>query len=196
MPPLSHCSRTTSTLVAAVEETARALATAGACSKATRRRAIRGCSSFEVTPDPGVIEVNVHPAHELGRAGRATRRRSTRRRGSAGSAPRSSCSTAATPAPAAATTSSSAAPTPADSPFLRRPDLLRSLVALLAQSSVALVPVLGPVHRPDEPGAARRRGAQRRALRARDSPSGSCPTTARRARRGWSTASSAICWST
>ena len=42
--------------------------------------------------------------------------------------PRSSCSTAATPAPAAATTSRSAARTPADSPLLRRPDLLRSLV--------------------------------------------------------------------
>ncbi len=44
-------------------------------------------------------------------------------------APRSSCSTAATPAPAAATTSCSAGPRPADSPFLRRPDLLRSLAS-------------------------------------------------------------------
>jgi uncharacterized protein (DUF2126 family) len=32
---------------------------------------------------------------------------------------------------------------------------------LLAQPSVAVVPVLGHVHRPDQPGAARRRGAQR-----------------------------------
>ena len=39
---------------------------------------------------------------------------------------------------------------------------------LLAQSSLALLPVLGPVHRPDQPGAARRRGAQRLALRAGD----------------------------
>ena len=58
--------------------------------------------------------------------------------------------------------------TPADSPFLRRPDLLRSLRRLLAQPSVAVVSVLGPVHRPDEPGAARRRGAARQRLRAGD----------------------------
>ncbi len=67
-------------------------------------------------------------------------------------------------------------PTPADSPFLRRPDLLRSLVALLAQPSVAVVPVLRPVHRPDEPGAARRRSAGRRGLRTRNRASADCPT--------------------
>ena len=51
-------------------------------------------------------------------------------------------------------------PTPAESPFLQRPDLLRSLLALLAQSSFAVVSLLRHVRRPDEPGAARRRGAQ------------------------------------
>ena len=51
--------------------------------------------------------------------------------------------------------------TPADSPFLRRPDLLRSL-SLLAQSPVAVVSVLRAVHRTDEPGAARRRSPPRR----------------------------------
>ena len=66
---------------------------------------------------------------ELGTSCASTRPRSTRRRGRRASAPRSSWSTAATPAPAAATTSCSAAPTPADSPLLRRPDLLRSLIA-------------------------------------------------------------------
>ena len=56
-----------------------------------------------------MIEVNIQPGPQLGRAGRTTPRRSTRKPGSRGWAPRSSCSTAGTPAPAAATTSSSAA---------------------------------------------------------------------------------------
>ena len=53
----------------------------------------------------------------------------TRRRGRRGLARKNSCWTAATPAPAAAITSSSAAEAPPDSPVLRRPDLLRSLLA-------------------------------------------------------------------
>jgi uncharacterized protein (DUF2126 family) len=82
---------------------------------------------LKVTPDPGVIEVNIHPAASWDELVE-TPRRSTNSRARAAWARRNSCWMAATPAPAAATTWSSAAATPEDSPFLRRPDLLRSLV--------------------------------------------------------------------
>ena len=62
---------------------------------------------------------------------------------------------------------------------------------LLAQPPVAVVPVLGPVHRPDQPGAAHRRGAQRLGLRARDRVRRAAAPAARGrrpCRRGWSTA--------
>jgi len=46
---------------------------------------------------------------------------------------------------------------PADSPFLRRPDLLGpSLLTYLAQPPVVELPVQRHVHRPDQPGAAYR----------------------------------------
>ena len=45
---------------------------------------------IRVAPDPGVIEVNIHPGRKLGRMRRHHRRRSTRRRARPGSAPTSS----------------------------------------------------------------------------------------------------------
>ena len=101
---------------------------------------------FRVTPDPGVIEVNIHPAktwdqlvdqtthlYESAYFSRLT--------------PRNSCSTVATPAPAVATTSCSAArpqrfALPPPSGPAAQPD------RLLAQPSQPVLPVLGPVHRP------------------------------------------------
>ena len=166
-------------------------------SRATPAAAIRGSSSFQVTPDPGVIEVNIHPAAQLGRARREHRRSSTRRPATPASAPRSSCSTAATPAPAAATTSSSAAPTPADSPHPAPARPAAQPRRLLAQSSVAVVPVLGAVRRARP---ARRRASTRRATTASTSwrsPSARLAASHGGARRrGWSTASSATCSST
>ena len=167
MPPLER-SKPTSRCSAAIEDTARA--------HAPCRSSIEGYAPprdprvrvLSVTPDPGVIEVNVHPASSWRELIDDDARRCTRKRGRRGSPPRSSCSTAAIPAPAAATTSRSAARRPADSPLLRRPGSAAKPDHLLAEPSGAVVSVFRHVRRPDEPGAARRRSARRSAVRAGD----------------------------
>ena len=136
-------------------------------SKAMRRRSIRALEFIKVTPDPGVLEVNLHAARSWretvevaqglyadaratrlatekfmrdGRADRHRRRQPHRdRRRDAGRKP--------VPAP---------------------PRSAQEHRALLAAPPVALLSVLRPVHRPDQPVAARRRGAPRAALRAGD----------------------------
>ena len=91
-------------LVAAVEDTAEELG------QPVMHRGLSAAGSdprlhhFSVTPDPGVIEVNIHPSQSWSELVGKTDDRSTRRRARPGWARRSSCSTAATPAPAAATT--------------------------------------------------------------------------------------------
>ena len=94
---------------------------------ATRRRATRGWKTLAVTPDPGVIEVNIHPAHNwrelvdhtefLYEAAHQTRLAAEKfmvdgHHSGTGSGNHSVLGGA----------------TPADSPFLRGPDLLASLL--------------------------------------------------------------------
>ena len=76
----------------------------------------------------------------------------------------------------------SAAPTPADSPLLRRPDLLRSLITLLAEPSVAVVSVLRAC---SSARRARHRASTRRATtRCTNSTSPSSKWTQQLRRRG------------
>ena len=84
---------------------------------------------FKVTPDPGVIEVNRAAAQSWNELVDNTTTLYEEARRSAAGNRKVHGRRPALAAPAAATTSCSAVRRPADSPFLRRPDLLRSLVA-------------------------------------------------------------------
>ena len=145
VPPTALCveaaRRAPARLPAAARRTS---STPSSCSPSSRPRppASAGRSSLEgylpprrpppgrlvVTPDPGVIEVNVHPAALVGGAGRHHRPASTTRPAPAASAPRRSTSTARHAGTGGGNHLTLGGPTPADSPLLRRPDLLRSLI--------------------------------------------------------------------
>ena len=81
----------------------------------------------------------------------------------------------------------------ADSPFLQAARPAAQPDHLLAAPSGALVPLLGHVHRADEPSAARRRGAARFAARARARVQAGGSGAASPRRPGSWTACSAIC---
>ena len=149
-------------------------------SRATTRRATTALQRLQVTPDPGVIEVNIHPARSLARA----RRQHDRALRGGARLPADERQVHGRRPPhrhRRRQPHHARRPAPEDSPFLRRPDLLRSLDQLLAQPPVALVPVLGHVRRSDQPGAAHRRGAPRQPVRARHRVRGRWPRTQRRA---------------
>ena len=96
-------------------------------SKATRRRTTRASSCIKVTPDPGVIEVNIQPAAQLARGGRHTTA-STRTRARLPARHREVHARRPPHRHRRRQPRRARRRDAADSPFLRRPDLLASLV--------------------------------------------------------------------
>ena len=146
---------------------AEALQSCRCVSKVTSRRAIRGWSIFAVTPDPGVIEVNIHPA-STGTSWSSTRLSSTKRRASVAARDRE---IHARRPPHRHRRRQPLRARRRDAGGLAVPAPARSARSLLAywHNHPSLSYLFSrPVHRPDQPGAAHRRSAQRFRLRTRN----------------------------
>jgi uncharacterized protein (DUF2126 family) len=148
---------------------------------------------FKVTPDPGVIEVNTHPGRVVGRTGEE-HDRALRRGAAYRLAPKSSCWTGGTPAPGGGNHIVVGGPTPADSPLLRNPDLLRSLIGYWhnhpSLSYLFSGMFVGPTSQAPRVDEARNDQVYELEIAFGRFPKGAI------ARRGWWTASSGIFWST
>ena len=173
----------------------RRVRTARRRSRAIRRPSIRACMHFSVTPDPGVIEVNVHPAQTWSRARRSTRQSSMKRRARPASSPRNSCSTAGMSAPAAAITSPSAARAQPTRRCCAGPICSRACIGYWhnhpSLSYLFSGLFIGPTSQHPRVDEAPRRCD----IRARDRLQGARRAPSRR-RPGWPTACSATCSST
>ncbi len=165
MPPLTHLEHWLD-LVACIEATAASLKTPVVLEGYEPPKDHR-LRKLAVTPDPGVIEVNIQPAYawdelvrdthilyeeaRLCRLGTEKFMLDGRHTGTGGG-----------------NHVTLGGPTPADSPLLRRPDLVQSLITFWQHHPSLSYLLLGVVHRPHQPGPAGGRGARRRPLQPGD----------------------------